>query len=255
MRLTGPVAGLISLFWLCGCGGSSVSNPPPPQFTIASGNWSVSGSPPSLFFTGGFLTQNGTAVSGTLHLIALPCLDPFADDLVVTGTISGNNLSITTAPVNGEMLTLSLHPSAGQSGTIAAMEGSASLSGSCATSSAVTATLIPLITGVFAGSFTFGLSGDLSANLTQSGPDAHGFFHVSGTLSLNGSSCFTSATVTDSTIFGGDVIINMDTDTGQAFIAAGVLVTQTAPEQLTSILAIQSGPCANQTGLVFLKKQ
>lgn len=110
MRLTGAVAGLISLFGLCGCGGSSsVSNPPPPQFTIASGNWSVSGTPPSLFFTGGFLTQNGTAVSGTLHLIALPRLDPFADDLVVTGTISGSNLSITTAPVKGEMLMLSLH--------------------------------------------------------------------------------------------------------------------------------------------------
>lgn len=259
MRLTGAVAGFISLLWLCGCGSSSsVPNPPVPQFTMASGDWSLpllTGSPQLLVFAGGLLTQNGSAVSGTLHLLVLPCLDAFADDLQATGTVSGNTLTISTTPLRGQVLTLSLHPSPGQSGIVVAMEGSGNLTGPCAVAGTITASLIPPLDGVFQGTLNNPISGELTANLTQSGPDAHGFFHLSGDFSLSGSSCFTSATIADSTIFGGSVTITLNTDTGRALLVGGHVVKAGEPEQINAVLDIQGGPCSGQSGLVFLKKQ
>ncbi|HEY6250841.1 MAG TPA: hypothetical protein VI685_12850 [Candidatus Angelobacter sp.] len=262
MRLPGTVASFIFLLWLCGCGGSSsnpIPNPNAPQFTIASGDWSLpllrSVSPPSLFFAGGFLTQSGAALSGTLHIIAFPCLDPFTDDLPVTGTVSGDTVTISTTPLRGQVLTLSLHPSPGQSGDVVAMEGSGNLTGPCAVSGTITASLVPPINGVFKGTFNNNITGDLTANLNQSGPDVRGFFHVSGNVTLSGSPCFTSATIADSTIFGGTAFIDLDTDSGTATLVADHVVSATVPEELISTLLINSGPCANQSGLVFLKKQ
>lgn len=266
MRLSLVLASLISLLSLlslCGCGGSSsVLNPPAPQFTIASGDWSTplvgSGSPPLLLFGGGFLTQNGATVSGIIHLIDFPCLNPFTDDLVMTGTVSGNSVTLSSAPLRGEVVTLSLNPSPGQSGTVVAMEGTGTLTGPCPGSSTVAARLVPPTNGTFAGTFnSSGLSGaDLSASLSESGPDVHGYFHIAGDLTLTGSPCFSSATITDSTVFGGDAVLNLDTDSGQASMTAVPLfVSATAPEELAAVLVIQSGPCANLVGSALLKKQ
>ena len=260
MRHCGVIVSLSFLLWLCACGGSPTVGGPVPAFTIVSGDWTlplvVPGSPPDLRVTGGFLTQNGASISGTLHMISFPCLDPFADDLVVTGTVSSNTLTLSTAPLRGQVLSLTLRPSSGQSGNVTSLEGSGNLTGPCGFSASTTASLVPPMNGTFKGSFTSGLTGDVTANLSQSGPDAHGYFHVTGDLAFSGTRCFASATIVDSIGFGGAAFIHLNTsDSGRADLIAVHAVSATFPDEMLSTFVIHTGTCANQVGSVILKKQ
>jgi len=110
--------------------------------------------------------------------------------------------------------------------------------------------------GVFKAAFDSGMTGNLSANLSQSGADAHGYFHVSGDLSLSGSPCFASATITDSIGFGGAVVLTLNTDTSdQARLIAVHAVVAIVPDELIATLVMESGACGKQVGSIILKKQ
>lgn len=111
--------GLLAILF-SGCGGGSLGGifgGGSPGFNIASGNWVVvlnPGNPSSSPspFAGGLLNQNGSRISGILHISGSSCFDPVSDALIVQGTVSSdanapNALRLTTTPVRGQVLSIS----------------------------------------------------------------------------------------------------------------------------------------------------
>jgi hypothetical protein len=61
------------------------------------------------------------------------------------------------------------------------------------------------LTGIWRSTLTSsgGGTANMSLNLTQTGPDAHGFFSGTGTATITGGTCFSTATVDPSTFLIG----------------------------------------------------
>ena len=262
MRFLGLVV-LCGLVCLCGCGGSSGTTPVSqgPQFGIASGNWDlVMLTLPfsSAMQAGGSLTQTGTTISGTLHITGSPCFDPVADDVIVNGTASDGVISMTTVPVRGQTITLtsgSLPPPLPGSNTT--IFGSWKLTGgTCADGlqGNVSARLVRSLTGTWKGNVTGLFNAGVTAVLTQTGPDAHGFFHLSGSFSFSGSACFTSGTISNSQLTGAtfDVLINTS-DAGQTELSG--TMDNLGPAAMQSTFDILSGVCSGEFGLGRLTQQ
>ena len=55
----------------------------------------------------------------------------------------------------------------------------------------------------------------MTAQLSQTGPDGQGFFHVSGTFTVTGSPCFASGSITSSSIAGEMNQVTVAMDSGQ----------------------------------------
>ncbi len=266
----------ISLLWLAGCGGSSQNGmqPPPqtPQFGIVSGNWDLdmlSLSPALGMRAGGSLVQNGTAISGLLHISGSPCFDPLADDLVVSGTATGGagpfggTITFSTAPVRGQTITFT---SGSQLPTLPGLNnllnGSFTLSGGTCSPEVrgvLAGGVVTPATGTWKGAFTPSLVGavplGVTANLMQSGPDAHGFFQISGTFAFTGSKCFTSGTITSSNVVGASATFTIVTnDSSQLFFSA-MLPDAANGASLQGPYQIQTGACSFDSGDGLLNKQ
>jgi hypothetical protein len=125
----------------------------------------------------GSLMQSSGGLSGTLHMIGSSCFDFQADDLIVTGTVSGNTLSFTTSPLRGQVLSINATSTASQNGETTLLQGSWTLNGgSCAANGTAGAFFVPPINGTFAGTLSNGLTGNVTATLAQTGPDAAWLF-------------------------------------------------------------------------------
>lgn len=257
IRSKGLTLATLSLLLFNGCGGSNSSPPQPPQFIINSGNWTIP-------FTGGMtvggqLTQNGNTISGVLHVLGSTCFDPVADELTVNGTVSSdpnakNALSFSTASLRGQVITMNATwedfkpqeapPPTSPQNPIFFLVGNATLmGGNC--------------TGATGGGGTFT---DFSGNwvdrlgvekmsMSQTGPDAQGFFHVSGTIS-NTPPCFNTGTVTSSSIAGDMNQVTITTDTGQ-LIGSGhrelsPITTILSPNFFIFNYTVHGGPCDGQ---------
>lgn len=188
---------------LAGCGGgSSMQQPPPPSF--ASGLYTISGSYDSLAFAFniyGSLMQNRNSVTGTMHTES-PCFT-FATDMPVTGTLNnGVNLSVSLS--NGQTLTLTLdHPG----GHLTELSGTFTINGAGCLATGhgtIVGSAVP-ISGTWNGTLSVNsvTVGAIQLNLTQMGPDAHGFFSAKGTATISGGACFGSATVNAATVIIG----------------------------------------------------
>jgi|SRR5215472_1453853 len=244
---------------LSSCGGGSSSNPlqqAPAQFRIASGDWAISLTPQNtipLLAAGGSLTQSAGNVSGILHLMGSSCVDSVTDDLVITGTVSGNTITFSSAPVRGQIFSVTAMPFLKPSNDVDLLEGTWELSGACAASGTAGAFFVPPMNGTFSGTLSGGMTGNVSATLVETGPDAHGFFHVDGSFAFSGSPCFTSGTITGGNNFVGglaDLVVNTN-DSGQTI----VLVTHTVFDTVSSTFIVKSGVCSGQTGFASLLKQ
>jgi hypothetical protein len=276
MRSTWLAVYALALFGVCGCGGTSSSltpaTPQTAQFGIVSGNWGLTmlsfGSPPAFGAGGGGnLVQNGTTISGIIHLSGSPCFDPVTDDLVVSGTATGSTtafgvITFKTAPVRGQTITFSSGTLAPIAGLNELLVGSFTLDGgTCApgTHGSMSGVMVPSVTGSWKGAFTPSLVGATplaaTANLTQTGPDAHGVFQISGNLAFSGSKCFTAGTITSGSILGTNATLTIATNDGGLVTFSPQLPDRAKGPAMEGLYEIQTGACSFDAGDGLLNKQ
>jgi hypothetical protein len=253
------------LLVLCGCGGSvnttEAPNPGAPQFTIVSGNWAMALFPQSFpngagLTAGGVVNQSGNALSGILHIVGSTCFDAKLDDLIVSGTIAGGTVTLNSAALRGQVLTITATPALNQTGAVTELSGTWSVTGgACANRGTSLMVSVPPMGGTWSGSLASGLAGTATAILTQSGPDVHGFFQVSGNFVFTGSACFASGNLASGSVSGllGDILLNTS-DAGQTQVT---IVHDPGPpkENFFAEFAVLSGTCSGNFGQATLAKQ
>ena len=215
MRFIARVAIVLFLLFMCGCGSGGNSNNGP-MLTLTAGNWQfnmVSTTNPGAVGGGGTsLSQTGTSVSGIMHVLFLPCFKLFGDTSV-SATITGSTLQLTASSAAGSI-------SVTATGSATALTGTYTLSGTgCPQDSGTfTAILVPSATGNWHGTLTSasGPVAQVTAALTQSGPDAHGFFPVSGTVTFNGGTCLVSGNIVSGMAVGAVYVLIVSPDPTQA---------------------------------------
>jgi len=195
---------------LAGCSGSNGMMPTPTPTPIAffSGLFeidAVSNTDFPVFRLQGNMTQNGNSMSGIMHLAMLSCVS-FNTDIQVTGTLSnpdGLRLDLAMVLPGGQNLSFNMsHPN----GTIFPGRYSFTGGAGCGVPDSGAALLNGMgLTGTWRATFTSsgGTTSHMSLALTQTGPDAHGFFSATGTATITGGTCFSSATVDPASLLIG----------------------------------------------------
>ena len=215
MRRSGLVlvfTGVICL-GLAGCGGSSTmqgaTSAPLPFFP---GLYQISEDstvhPGTSFTLQGSLLQSGNNVSGVMHANGLSCLS-FNTDIPLSGKLgtdsTGNfTVDLVLSLPTGQTLSLNTtHPD----GHLSFIDGNYSLTGAgCLPTDQGGVNGQSLgVQGPWIGHFnsTGGVVSQLNMMLTQTGPDAHGFFSATGTATITGGTCFSSAIVDPATVVIG----------------------------------------------------
>jgi hypothetical protein len=260
---------LMLMVWLSGCGSGGSGSGGGGGFTIASGNWEIP--LPGGATADGFLTQSGSTISGSLHVLGSPCFDPVADSLAVSGSASGDNftLSFSTVPARGQVIAVngSADPLATFNlngpprGPQPIFNGTASINGgACAGQMSMkaqrydmTGSQIQIDLGTLAGTpAPIPFSGTATTAFTQTGPDASDFFHVtSSSWAITGSPCFTTGTITDSAVQGSRVNMTVSTDSGQ-LVGSGTFVQELEGGTSFSVkvgitFTVQGGTCNGET--------
>ena len=215
-KLSGSWCLFLALVLLCGCGGGRPSGSPltppstptsgSPQPSIA-GHWqftttSMTGMPPTTL--AGSLAQSGKLVSGAVHVDGSHCFD-WLTTIDLTGTLSGNSVSLTSASVAGEITNLT-----GNIGSTA-YTGTYDIKGGCADNDhgSVTGTKLPFLANQLSGTFT--ISGqqtfDIAGDIAQNGdPSPDGSYGISGTATFT-TTCFNSGTITAGTLSQGSFVL------------------------------------------------
>jgi hypothetical protein len=172
-------------------------------------NASSSSDPTVTFSVAGSLQQSGNNVTGVMHLTAASC-SSLNTDIPVNGTLgtdSSGDFTVTlglTLP-GGQALTLNLiHPG----GHLSIVSGTYTLAGAgCAgpAQGSASGNLIDITGTAWVGTLTSnnGPVSQINLNMTQTGPDAHGFFSATGTGTITGGTCFSAGTVAPSSIVIG----------------------------------------------------
>jgi hypothetical protein len=243
----------ISLFLVIGgCGSGNNSNGP--ILTLTSGNWQVntaSTTNPGAISDGGTsLSQTGTSVSGIMHLVSPPCFNP-TEDININATVNGPTLQFTSSIVTGQMLSVTA------TGSDTSLTGSYTMSGTaCPQDQGIfTAILVPPATGTWNGTLTSagGTITQVTATLTQTGPDAQGFFPLSGTVIFSGS-CFSSGTVTgEASGAGYALIVKSDRGIIESFVIAGAITDPATANTFAGTYTSTESTCTD-SGTVSLNK-
>jgi hypothetical protein len=244
----------------CG-GGSSSSNTP--FSLITSGNWSMaatSSASKTKLDIGGSLVQSGANVAATVHIANSSCFNYVADDVQLAGAFTDNTVTLTSLPVNGQIVTLVL------AGVGNNLSGTYSIAGGCANGDhgTITAVYAAPVTGTWTATFTDGSSSvNAVATLTQAASaDAHGRFPLTGSISFSGSPCSTGGNIitSNSSAVWGDitsaVITTNDVGGGQgALNYVGVVADPTNPVNMSGDSTVTAGICSgNFSFLQFSKK-
>lgn len=243
---------------LCGCGSGDSSNHGS-SLTLTAGNWDVkTASTANLgghsIAGGTSLSQNGVNVSGIMHLFSPPCFS-LLEDLNLNGA------------VNGQTLQLSVNAATGQTISLTATGSGTSLSGTYSASAAAcapadqgtfTATLVPSATGTWQGTLTSasGVVSQATATLTQSGPDAHGLFSVSGQVMFS-SSCLSSGAISQSLVNGASYELTVGSgglQTGGSVLIAGFMSDPSTASEISGLYTSLGNGCIDN-GAVKLTKQ
>jgi hypothetical protein len=265
MKRLAAIPALSVAVLVCGCasaprpGGSVVLplTPPPTSQTIPGilGNWQfnlVSTTPgaPAVTIAGG-ISRNGTAVSGALHVDGSNCVDRLTT-VGFTGTVSADATSLTSAAVNGQVVTFT--------GNFSDTDfvGTYSIKGGCADGDAgkVMGDNIPYIANNLAGTFTnsanqtFDVSGDIAQSSSFS---ASGSFEISGTATFD-KACFKAGTIRPGTFPSGSFIlgrsVNLEFETGNgALIFLGTLSQDRS--EMSGNYSVSGGSC-DESGTAVL---
>ncbi len=199
------------------CGGSSNSSstadPPGPL----SGNWQVvlqsTSSVADPHPASGFLQQNGDAVTGSVIQLNSACSGIGG----VTGTVTGNNVSLVVSPT-GSVVTLTgaLNSGGGaMGGTYEITSAGCSSPGIVPDSGNWTANLVAPLSGNIQGTMTSGSLGifTVTGSITQGPNTGISNATLTGTLNVSAGYCFTTASI-EGSISGTGVVMNLVDSSG-----------------------------------------
>jgi len=193
---------LIALFG-CGSGNSSLMN-------FTSGLHSMraeSNADPTVanFVLVGSLMQNGSSLSGIMHFQGSTCF-PLSTDIPVSGKLTATEANFSAMLPNGQQVSFTnlTHPG----GHPQFLDGNYSVTGAgcLANVQGLSSDGALNFSGMYTGTFTSttGNVAHVSLTLNQTGPDAHGFFSATGTATITGGTCFSSAIIDPATLLLGD---------------------------------------------------
>ena len=258
MRIWARLLTLCGVMPLAACGGGTLLNTLTSTPDL-SGNWEIvsqagatTGSLPAAgLLLVGSLTSQGSSVSGIFRLanLTLPnaCGAPLQQIVTVSGSIdSSRNLSLTSAPFSGSVLSMKFVvpptlSAVGAGATLTALAGTVAITGGSCTFASSTAfgSEIVSLSGTFAGPLTASTYlatppipiGAANLVLLQAvAPQADGQFPVTGTLKFTGGGC-TSSTPLSGTISGTQLIL--------ASAATGIFNTST--DHMIAIVNLATG--------------
>jgi len=250
------------LLGLSGCG--SVAKNSGHNLSLTAGNWSLtatSSGADGVFYIGGNVNQSGTALTANLYVTGSLCFDPSATT-AFTGSVSGNNVTLTSAIVNSQVIAIT---ATGTSGS--ALTGTYTITGGCADgdSGTIGAAVAPSLTGTWNGPVigSGGSNVTLSMVLTQAAQaSSDGTFALSGGVTYTGSSCSLSGTISSGSVAGPYLILSVTTieqdESNASFTYQQVYVDNTtSPPTMTGQYQVTGGNCDGdyQTALILTKQQ
>jgi hypothetical protein len=241
---------------LFGCAGKPGSPPAQSPVTLlpatpstVTGNWqfsaasTVPGNPPLTF--AGSISQTASGVSGALHVGGSSCFNQ-QTTLVLTGTETTGNVSLTSAAINGQVVTLS--------GNLFGGTGTYSVAGGCdgGDQGTVTGAIVDdTDADSWDGTFTSTAQTTFSAqgNFAQS-PSANsdGTFGITGTANFS-TPCFSAATISPGSLASGNFVLGtlvslqIQTNNGTVTFVG----TEIPGEFIYGTYTVSGGTCA-QTG-------
>jgi hypothetical protein len=252
---------------LFGCGGSdnNNNNNKGPLMVFESGLHSINAESPSdpnksNFVLVGSLMQNGASLSGIMHFQGSPCF-PLSTDIPVSGTLTETEADFTAMLPNGQRVAFTgmqhpLIPHPQFLGGNYSVTGSGCLANLQALASDETLGF----NGNFVGTFTSstGNTANVSLSVTQTGPDAHGFFSATGSATITGGTCFSSATFDPATVLlgsEGSTLVLDDTAAGSTgkIVSNGGFITPSnvGGPSFSGTYTSTKGSCS-ETGNLFL---
>jgi hypothetical protein len=171
----------------------------------------------------GSISVSGRSASGAVHISGSNCFDRLTT-VVLTGTLTGGNLSVTSASVAGQVATLTGSFSDPGTNFPEQLTGTYAIKGGCAGGDEGKATGVKVgsMGGNWAGDLTSG-TGDinrLTVTLVQGSATSEGIFGLTGTASFEVGTCFHSATIVSGTfpsgsyVVGDTVSLEIQTDNG-----------------------------------------
>jgi hypothetical protein len=198
---------------LSGCGGGSTmpgtTSAPLPFFPgLYEIDEASTVNPGTKFTLQGSLLQSGNNLSGVMHATGLSCLS-FNTDIPVSGKLGTDNTGnftvdlVLSLPTGQTLSVNTIHPF----GHLGIISGTYSLAGAgCPADQGNAGGETLSIGGSWMGHFNSSggvVSQVTNMTLTQTGPDAHGFFSATGTATITGGTCFSSATVDPASVILG----------------------------------------------------
>jgi len=220
---------LSALVLLYGCGGAVKTSPPssnppagppsgpPVQNQNTSTNWQLSATSinpagPSPAKIAGTIIPTGGAVAAALHAHGWKCFDQ-QTTITLTGTQTAGNISMTSASVNGQVVTFA-GAITKKSNFPDVFNGTYTVSGGCADGDHgnVTGFSVYSMTGNWAGNLTTAGGGNIhwNAELAQGNPDSEGSFGLSGAITFD--SCFGGGNITSGTFPSASFILGQSVD-------------------------------------------
>lgn len=196
---------------ISGCGsGNNSGNNSGPFMPFSSGLHSLNAEQPNNtaatnFLLVGSLIQNGGSISGIMHFMNSSCF-PFSTDIPVSGALSSTEAQLTSTLPNGQQLLFSNLTHKGGPSEFLGGNYSVTGSGCLANVQGLAADNLLDFTGTWSGPVTSsnGTVAHATVTLTQTGPNAHGLFSATGTATITGGTCFSTATIDPSTLLIGD---------------------------------------------------
>jgi hypothetical protein len=201
--------------------------PGPVTLAFIAGNWhftatSTFAATPS-FSIAGSISQSASVLRGAVHIDGSSCFDRLAP-ISLTGSLTGKNISLTSASVDGQVTTFTASLTGGTTNN--ALTGTYMTKGGCADGDHgnVTGIEVASITSTWNGLFT-NPGGDtfrMTAGVVQGNDSSEGSFGISGPVTFD-TPCFSSGTITSGTFPSGSFIIGtsvaLEIETGNGTLA------------------------------------
>jgi hypothetical protein len=175
----------------------------------------------------------------------------------ITGNISGQTATVTSAAVASQTINATLTGSATSLNGTYIVTGTGCAGGDKGT---LAGALVPSVSGTWKGAFVSSVVANptviTTAVITEGPADVNGLFSLTGTATYSGSPCFTSGTTATGSAISGrtnDVILKNDDGSTVEFI--GFLTNPASPTQMTGTYTVSGGLCNGDSGSGTLTKQ
>jgi len=256
MRHITAIFALSAAALLVGCGGgarpieTSTSTLTPPATPNVAGNWQFSALPATagkapLTIAGG-IGQSDSAINAAVHVLGSSCFDQLTT-VQLTGKATGASVSLTSNPVDGQIVTFT------GKFTGSAFSGTYAIKGGCADGGQgnLTGLNIPYIANAWSGTFTDSAheTFNVTGNITQRAPaGVEASYPISGDATLDGP-CFKAATVKSGAFPSGSFIlgrsVGLEFDTANGTITFLGTLSQDYSE-ISGMYSVSGGTCEGE---------